>query len=140
MDDDTRDLDDGIPLNAARRSLLALLPGLGLADVVLAQDPTLTQPSRYRTVLENQWLRVIEVSARPGMGVCGDGMHSHPAHLTVVLTSGKVRVKLPNGKVVEKLSKAGDVFWSEAETHEVENLHGADSRGLLVELKSSPKT
>jgi hypothetical protein len=71
------------------------------------------------------------------MGVCGSGMHSHPAHLTIALTPGRVRVKTPDGKVVTEENKDVIVFWSEAETHEVENISGRDMRAFLIELKKS---
>lgn len=122
-------------LNLARRSLLALLPGLVLADAVSAQDAAKMQPQAYRVAFENDRLRALEYRSRPGMGVCGQGMHSHPAHLTVVMAAGKVRVKTPDGQVVVAESKLGDVFWSEAETHEVENISGRNSHALLIELK-----
>jgi hypothetical protein len=70
------------------------------------------------------------------MGVCGEGMHSHPPHLTVSLASGQRRVKTPDGSVQLHEARLGDVFWSEAVTHEVENISGRDSHLLLVELKS----
>ena len=129
MDDSHSDV------NQLRRLLLALLPGLMLTDEALAQDATLVQPESYRTVFENDKLRVIEVRSRPGMGVCGHGMHSHPPHLTVVLADGNVRRTTPDGKSVVAGSKIGDVIWSEAETHEVENISGRNSRALLIELK-----
>jgi len=62
-------------------------------------------------------------------------MHSHPAHLTVAITAAKVRVKLPDGKTFVAGQKPGDVFWSEAETHETENISGRDMRALVIELK-----
>jgi hypothetical protein len=62
-------------------------------------------------------------------------MHSHPAHLTVALSPAKARVKLPDGKVILAENKLGDVFWSEAETHEVENISGSNVRALIIELK-----
>jgi beta-alanine degradation protein BauB len=129
MDDPSDDV------NALRRMLVALLPGFVLAESAQAQDAAMAQPSSYKVVLENDKLRALEYRARPGMGVCGQGMHSHPAHLTVVLYDGKFRHKTPDGKVTEGNSKVGDVFWSEAETHEVENLSGRNSRALLIELK-----
>jgi beta-alanine degradation protein BauB len=132
--DPTPDRDDD-ELNTLRRTLLALLPGLALADTATAQDAARAQPQSYRVALDNDKLRALEFRSRPGMGVCGEGMHSHPAHLTVVLSTGKVRVKTPDGKVVVADGKLGDVFWSEAETHEVENISGRDSRALLIELK-----
>ena len=130
--DDPRD-----DVNDLRRMLIALLPGLALAESAQAQDAAMAQPSSYKVVFENDKLRALEYRARPGMGVCGQGMHSHPAHLTVVLYDGKARLKTPDGKVTEGSSKIGDVFWSEAETHEVENRSGRNSRALLIELKGT---
>ena len=130
--DDPRD-----DVNDLRRMLIAILPGLALAESAQAQDAAMAQPSSYKVVFENDKLRALEYRARPGMGVCGQGMHSHPAHLTVVLYDGKARLKTPDGKVTEGSSKIGDVFWSEAETHEVENISGRNSRALLIELKGT---
>ena len=118
-----------------RRALLAALPAVFFTDVAIAQDAAQVQPRAYKVVLENDRLRVLEFTSRPGMGVCGNGMHSHPAHLTVAITPAKVRVKLPDGKTFVAGQKPGDVFWSEAETHETENISGRDMRALLIELK-----
>lgn len=131
--------DDPAPIDALRRALLAMLPAALAADLARAQDANVAQPRSYRVALDNDRVRVLEFVSRPGLGVCGSGMHSHPAHLTVALTPAKVRVKLPDGKVIVAENKAGDVFWSEAETHETENLTGRDVRALIVELKAPPK-
>jgi hypothetical protein len=118
-----------------RRALLAALPAMLLTDAAIAQDAAQVQPRAYKVVLDNDRLRVLEFTSRPGMGVCGNGMHSHPAHLTVAITAAKVRVKLPDGKTFVAGQKPGDVFWSEAETHETENISGRDMRALVIELK-----
>ncbi len=131
--------DDQAPIDALRRALLAALPAALAADLAHAQDASAVQPRGYRVALDNDRVRVLEFVSRPGLGVCGSGMHSHPAHLTVALTPAKVRVKLPDGTVIVAENKAGDVFWSEAETHETENLTGRDVRALIVELKAPPK-
>lgn len=123
------------PSSPERRQLVALLSTLGLAEHVLAQDAAVVQPASFRVALDNAQVRVLHYRSRPGMGVCGQGLHSHPAHLTVVLTDGKVRVKGPDGKPQVVANKAGEVFWSEAETHEVENVSGAEMQALIVELK-----
>lgn len=119
-----------------RRAMLALLPMLALSDSADAQDAAKMQPQSFKVAFENDKLRVLDYHSRPGMGVCGSGMHSHPAHLTVALTPGKVRVKTPDGKVEMAENKDVLVFWSEAETHEVENISGRNMRSLLVELKA----
>jgi len=105
-----------------------------------AQDAVGTQPGAYRVVFENDQTRVLEFVSRPRTAVCGVGKHSHPAHLTIALSDAKVRVTLPDGKTVEATNKLGDVFWSEAETHAVENIGGANMRALIVEFKAPRKT
>jgi hypothetical protein len=121
--------------NGLRRAVLAMLPALLLADAASAQDAATVQPRAYKVVFENDRMRVLEFNSKPGMGVCGNGMHSHPAHLTVALSTAKARIRLPDGKVFVGENKLGDVFWSEAETHETENITGRDVRALMVELK-----
>ena len=119
-----------------RRALLALLPALALPEISSAQDAVQTQPQSYRVAFENDRVRVLDYNGRPGMGVCGEGMHSHPPHLAVILSNGKVRIKTPDGKV-EVLNDVpiGSVVWKEAETHEVENIGGTNVRVLIIELK-----
>ena len=52
--------------------------------------------------------------------------------------AGKVRIKTPDGKVeVHSDVPLGAVFWSNAETHEVENISGSNIRLLLIELKNA---
>ena len=121
----------------SRRQAVALLAAFGVAEETLAQNATTANPRSYRVVLENERVRVIEYKSRPGLGVCGEGLHSHPAHLTIALSDAKVRVTLPDGKKIVVGNKLGDVFWSEAETHATENVGSAPARALVVELKTS---
>jgi len=129
--------------NRARRKLI--LAGLGGLATQLdiasanAQDPTKVMPRAYRLAFENDKLRVLEFTGRPGMGICGEGMHSHPAHLTVVLSDWQARATTPDGTTRARERKLGDVFWSEAETHKVENIGKSSSRVLIVELKTPAK-
>ena len=123
--------------DAQRRQWLALLSGLAVASGAEAQDAVRTQPQAYRVALDNDQMRVLEFVSRPGMGVCGSGVHSHPAHLTVALSECRVRVK-ENGKEFIGENKLGDVFWSPPVTHETENIGGRDVRALIVELKAAP--
>jgi hypothetical protein len=129
--------------NRTRRKLI--LAGLGSLVVNLdpsdanAQDPATVMPRAYRVAFENDKLRVLEFTGRPGMGICGQGMHSHPAHLTVVLSDWKGRATTPDGTVRDHERKLGDVFWSEAETHKNENTGKTNSRVLIIELKTPAK-
>jgi len=126
--------------NQRRRNVL--LAGLGAMAGALgrpahAQDPVKVMPKAYRVALENDKLRVLEFTGRPGMGVCGEGMHSHPPHLTVVLSDWQGRRTDADGTVRNPVRKLGDVFWSEAETHKVENTGKGVSRVLIIELKKA---
>jgi hypothetical protein len=122
-------------ISELRRVLLLALPSLVLSERALAQDAVQVQPASFRVVFENERVRVLEFNSRPGLGLCGTGMHSHPAHVSVALSPAKARVKLPDGKTIIAENKLGDVFWSEAETHEVENISGRNVRALMIEMK-----
>jgi quercetin dioxygenase-like cupin family protein len=115
----------------------ALLLTCVMARPAAAQDAAKMQPRSYRVVLENDKVRVLEFRARPGIGVCGVGVHSHPGHVTVLLTDAKVRVT-QNGHVQVIQNKAGDAFWEPPVTHEVENYGGNEVRSLIIEVKTPP--
>lgn len=124
---------------ARRQLLLAGLGSLGTQlalGVAHAQDAAKVMPRAFRIAFENDQLRVLEFTGRPGMGICGEGMHSHPARLTVVLSDWHGKATAPDGTVRERTRKLGDVFWSEAVTHKVENIGSGNSRSLIIELKS----
>ncbi|MEO6410722.1 MAG: hypothetical protein ABIO45_18485 [Burkholderiaceae bacterium] len=118
----------------SRRRALALLAAFGVTEQALAQDASKANPRSYRVVLENKSVRVIEFKSRPGLGVCGEGMHSHPAHLAIALTSAKVKVT-QDGKTSYGEVPAGEVLFFDAETHMAENVGGAGTRFYLVEIK-----
>ncbi len=95
---------------------------------------------QIKVLLENEKVRVTEFTALPHEGVCGIGMHSHPPHLTVILQAAKVRVTMPDGKIVEKAPKGDLVFWSEGGTHSVENIDTTIRHSLIIDLKDSVTT
>ena len=77
---------------------------LALASAVLAQDAAKVSPRTYKVVFEDDRVRVLEYVSKPGLGVCGQGRHYHPAHLTMQLTDLKIKVTEENGG-----SKTADV-------------------------------
>ncbi|HEY6821287.1 MAG TPA: hypothetical protein VI321_04655 [Burkholderiales bacterium] len=131
-----------ISRNRRRELLLASLAGVASqlgARQAAAQDAARVMPRSYRVAFENDQVRVLDFVGKPGMGVCGEGMHSHPAHLTIVMSDWQGRAMTPDGAVTGRDKKAGDVFWSEAETHKVENTGKTVSRVMIVELKAPGK-
>jgi hypothetical protein len=117
-----------------RRQLIALLAGFGVSADALAQDAAQVNRRSYKVVLENDQVRVLEYLSRPGLGICGQGVHSHPDHLTILLTDAKARAVM-DGKTVIVENKTGDVFWESASTHSVENVGGSGTRAYIIEMK-----
>jgi quercetin dioxygenase-like cupin family protein len=124
-----------------RRSSI-LVPALAAAALLaasatLAQDPLKVAPDRYRSLLENERVRVMEVVIKPGEKVA---THSHPDHLGYVLAGEKLTITGADGKAMEHSLKPGDVLWIKAETHSGVNSGKTDVRVLVVELKEpAPK-
>lgn len=118
-----------------RRQAVALLAAFGVTTEGAAQDAPTSDPRSYRVVLDNERVRVLEYRSRPGFGVCGQGTHYHPAHVTVSLTGGKIRRTLADGKVAVVDVPPGHVFYADAETHSAEVIGGLGTRTYIVELK-----
>ena len=118
-----------------RRQVLAMLAAFGVTRDVLAQDAVTVAPRSFRVVLDNDRVRVLEFKSRPGFGVCGEGMHSHPDHVTVSLTGAKLKVTSPDRKVTFENIPAGAVFFAPAEIHSAEIIGGLGTRSYIIELK-----
>src|SRR6267154_6535179 len=88
-----------------------------------------------KVVLDNDDVKVYVFESTPGKDVCGAGKHSHPAHLTVLLTDASITITSPDGKVSTKKLKSGTTFWSPAETHMVVNSGAGGVKCQLVEVK-----
>jgi quercetin dioxygenase-like cupin family protein len=89
----------------------------------------------YTTVLENERVRVRDVTFPPG--VLDTGMHTHTyAHVGVILSEGALQFTEPGGKTERVQFKGGSVGFREANaTHQVGNPGTAPMRVIEVELK-----
>jgi quercetin dioxygenase-like cupin family protein len=97
-----------------------------------AQDPMKVAPSIFRILLENTRVRVLQEWLRPGEK---EPMHSHPKAVRYALNSFEGKSTSLSGKVTKFSAKAGQVDWSEPETHAVENTGRTTLRAIIVELK-----
>ena len=112
--------------------LLATL-ALGFATrTAMAEDLAKTMPNDVKVIVDNDRVRVLDVLHKPGVK---EPLHSHPAYVSVYLSATRVKVTTPDGKTVEKDRKAGEVAWSEAVTHALENIGTADQHVIVIELK-----
>ena len=89
-----------------------------------------------RILFENDMVRVVEHAARPRMGVCGEGMHTHPPHLTINLTGGRIKIMQPDKEPMIRNSEAGSLFWDDSGPHAIQNLGSRSHRALLIEIKT----
>jgi hypothetical protein len=114
------------------RRIVALVTALPLAAAAFAQDPTSTDPDKYKAVFENDCVRVLDYRDRPGEKT---RQHRHPAFLLYALSSFQRTLDLPDGRLLQRRFKEGDVMWSDSQTHIGINTGETPTHVLIVEMK-----
>jgi hypothetical protein len=95
------------------------------------EDPTVTDPDKYRVVFENERVRVLEYRDEPGGKT---STHGHPDSVMVTLSAFERR--LVHGDTSRDVSlPAGKVNWLNAQEHSGENIGETPSHVIFVELK-----
>lgn len=98
-------------------------------------DPVVAAPHIYATKLENEHVRAILTTARPGEFT---PLHSHPGRAAVFLNDCLDRRTNDKGETVERKFAAGDVLWAPAETHgEFRYTFVEECRIIEVEVKAA---
>jgi quercetin dioxygenase-like cupin family protein len=105
-----------------------------LATSAVAQDAIQTDGDKYKVILENACVRVLDYQDAAGEKT---HQHTHPAFVLYALSPFKRTLTLPDGKVLKREFKAGDVMWSEAQTHIGENIGETPTHVVIVELKQA---
>lgn len=103
-----------------------------LTTAAHAHDPTSTDGDKYKIKFENDRVRVLEYMDKPGEKT---QQHSHPAFLMYAVKPFKRKIVLPDGRELMREFKAGDILWSDAQTHIGINIGDVPTHGLLIELK-----
>jgi quercetin dioxygenase-like cupin family protein len=112
----------------------ALVSALLVAAPVGAQDPLKVAPKVYHLVAENDRVRVLHVALPPGGQVA---MHSHPAHLAVIMTSGMLKMTA-DGKTTDIPGKADEAMLMPAGSHAMANPGKETVEVIVVEMKGAP--
>lgn len=112
--------------------LAVVLLGTLSTGAVRAQDATKIAPDHYKVILDNDNVRVLEVTAKPGDKM---STHSHPDHVVYAVTGGKAKFTFPDGKSKEVEMKPGQATWVKSETHATENVGTSDLKSIVFELK-----
>ncbi len=116
------------------KALLFSITAMCAALQTMGQSATKTKDGA-QLILDNEKVKVFAYDGGSGKDLCGAGKHSHPAHLTVMLTDATIMITNANGEVKTAKLTAGTSFWSEAETHTVINSGANLVKCQIVELK-----
>lgn len=94
-------------------------------------DPVITNPDHYRTLWENEHVRVLEYTDVPGDATTP---HDHPNSVMVTLSDFSRRLSAGD-RVFDTRLPAGAAVWIPAQRHSGENTGGTPTHTILVELK-----
>jgi hypothetical protein len=97
----------------------------------MADDPTCTDPDKYKIVFENDSVRVLEYRDTPGAKT---HPHRHPDSVMYTLSAFQRRLYLDDGSR-DVAMEPGRVSWLPAQTHTGENIGATDTHVLFIELK-----
>jgi len=98
----------------------------------MTMDPVTSNPDHYKVVFENDRVRVLEYTDRPGDVTTP---HRHPDSVMYTL-SGFRRRLVSAGAEREVALEAGTVGWLPAQEHHGENIGETDTHVIFVELKT----
>ena len=100
----------------------------------MAQDSVKTDGGKYKVLLENERVRVLEYRDLPGQKT---HQHHHPAFVLYALAPFNLKILLPDDKVIMREFTAGDVLYSDDQTHIGENIGETPTHVIMVELKTA---
>jgi hypothetical protein len=97
----------------------------------VSDDPTVTDPDKYRVVFENERVRVLEYRDGPGDRT---SPHHHPD--SVMLTLSAFQRRLIHGERETDVELTpGRATWLAEQDHHGENIGTTDTHVVFVELK-----
>ena len=104
-------------------------------NIEIEIDFVKSSPDKAKIVLENEFVRVIEYSLKPGEK---DNPHTHPPKTSYVVSGGMLRVYPENEEPFEAEEVTGATEWADKRgKHYVENIGKTTVTILLTEIKSA---
>ena len=105
----------------------------GFSSILYAQLPEEVSPEVYKVLLENEDVKVLEVTFKPGQS---DELHRHNVMTFYAIEGGKMQVALPDGTVKENEIPTGRIGNRKTiTTHQVKNIGENTVKVIVVEHK-----
>jgi hypothetical protein len=114
------------------RGALSVLACFVACATASAADPIETDGDKYKVRFEDDRMRVLEYRDTPGDKT---KQHFHPRFVLFALSPFKRTVTLPDGKVLTREFKAGEMLQSGPQTHIGENVGETPTHVLMIEMK-----
>jgi hypothetical protein len=99
---------------------------------LLRAQEKLPSPDTQKVIMENQFVRVIDVRVPAGVA---EPLHSHGRGVTIALTDYDNETRAPGAAWSRSHTKSGDVKWADPVTHEARNTGTTEQHVIRVELK-----
>jgi beta-alanine degradation protein BauB len=99
-------------------------------------DPAVVASDVYTLLMENDRVRVFNITFKPGQKAV---MHGHPDHVVYVIADGMLKLTLPDGNSQVIPAKAGQALWIGAGPHATENVGTTEAHLIAIELKEPQK-
>ncbi|CAB4871053.1 MAG: cytoplasmic protein [Actinobacteria bacterium] len=99
-----------------------------------SDDAAIVAGDAYKVVLENEFVRILELRMEPGAKT---EPHGHPNMVAVMIDGGTFRFGGPHSSTTptDLEIPSGSVSFQPADRHTTENIGGAAVHGYLIELK-----
>jgi quercetin dioxygenase-like cupin family protein len=98
----------------------------------MSHDAVTVAPEIYKILLENDRVRVLDVTGEPGTR---SPMHSHPDSVMHAVSDASIVITDNEGESNAVDVPAGITFWSPASSHSVENVGSGTVHFIRIELK-----
>jgi quercetin dioxygenase-like cupin family protein len=95
-------------------------------------DPVKIAPDHYKVLLDNDRVRVLEITDKPGDKIA---MHAHPAMVIYALEPVQTKFTYPDGKTQDFKLEKGQAVWSDPLSHSTENIGATGTHLIVFELK-----
>jgi quercetin dioxygenase-like cupin family protein len=99
-------------------------------------DPTVSDPTLYKVIFENERVRVLQYRDEPGDHT---HVHRHPDSVMVTLSAFRRRITAGDRSAEVELN-SGEARWLGAQEHAGENIGDGVSHCVFIELKEPRPT